>query len=127
MSRPTSAKEVVMAYQSALGKQDYTAARSFMTDNNFSFKGPLASHDKSEGLLKDLEQLHHIVSGVEMKKVFVDGDDVCLLYDLITKDPPVSSFTCEWYHVSSGKISSIRVVFDARPFVAMFEKRAQQK
>jgi len=124
MSRPTSPKAVVMAYQRALGNQDYTTARSFMADDNFSFRGPLASHDKPEGLLKDLEQLHHIVGGVEMRKVFVDGDDVCLLYDLITKEPPVNSFTCEWYHVSDGKIHSLRVVFDARPFAAMFEKRS---
>ncbi|MDA4129693.1 MAG: nuclear transport factor 2 family protein [Thaumarchaeota archaeon] len=119
-----SPKEVVMAYQSALGKQDYKTASSFMDDKHFSFKGPLATHDKAEGLLKDLEQLHHIVQGVEMKKVFVDGGDVCLLYDLITKEPPVTSFTCDWYHVENGKISSVRVVFDPRPFAAMFEKRS---
>ena len=119
-----NAKDVVMAYQRALGQQDYKAARSYMANDRFSFKGPLASHETPEGLLKDLEQLHHIVKGVDMKKVFVDGDDVCLLYDLITKEPPMESFTCEWYHVSGGKIQSLRVVFDARPFAAMFEKRS---
>jgi hypothetical protein len=127
MPNHPNAKEVVMSYQRALGQQDYKTARSYMADENFSFKGPLASHNASEGLLKDLEQLHHIVQGVDMKKVFVDGDDVCLLYDLITKEPPTNSFTCEWYHISAGKIRSIRVVFDARPFAAMFEKRALQK
>ncbi|MDA4111886.1 MAG: nuclear transport factor 2 family protein, partial [Thaumarchaeota archaeon] len=115
-----------MSYQRALGQQDYKTARSFMSDD-FSFKGPLATHDKPEGLLKDLEQLHNIVKGVEMKKVFVDGDDVCLLYDLITSSPPMTSFTCELYHVEDGKIRSIRTVFDARPFAAMFEKRSEQK
>jgi hypothetical protein len=118
-----SSKDVVMSYQRTLANQDYTTARSHMSDEGFSFKGLLASHDKPEGLLKDLEQLHHIVSGVEMRKMFVDGDDVCLLYDLNTKSPPMTSFTCEWYHVLNGKIDSIRVVFDARPFAAMFESR----
>jgi hypothetical protein len=118
-----NAKEVVMAYQNALGKQDYKAARSYMSDEHFSFKGPLASHDKPEGLLKDLEQLHHIVKRVEMGKIFVDGNDVCLLYDLITTTPATSSFTCDWYHVENEKIASIRVVFDARPYAAMFEQR----
>jgi hypothetical protein len=117
-----SAKEIVLAYQRALGNQDYKSALSYMRDD-LSFRGPLASHDKPEALLKDLEQLHHIVKGVDMKKVFVDGDDVCLLYDLITTNPPATSFTCEWYHVMDGKIGSIRVTFDARPYAAMFEKR----
>jgi hypothetical protein len=117
-----SAKEVVLNYQRALGKQDYKTARTYMSDD-LSFRGPLASHDNPEGLLKDLEQLHHIVKGVDMKKIFVDADDVCLLYDLITTSPPVTSFTCEWYQVQEGKIASIRVTFDARPYAAMFEQR----
>jgi hypothetical protein len=120
-----NAKEVVMSYQRALGNGDYKTARSHMSDSDFSFKGPFATYDKPEPLLKDLEMLHHIVKGVDMKKVFVDGDDVCLLYDLNTSTPPVSSFTCEWYHVAEGKIKSIRVVFDARPFAAMFENRGK--
>jgi hypothetical protein len=123
LSSKADPKEVVMSYQKALGSGDYKTARSYMSDEGFSFKGPLASHDKPEGLLKDLEQLHHIVSGVDMKKVFVDGDDVCLLYELKTKSPELSSFTCDWYHVRNGKIQSLRVVFDARPFAAMFENR----
>ncbi len=118
----SSPKDIVMSYQRVLGNQDYKTARTLMSDD-FSFKGPLASHDKPEGLLKDLEMLHHIVKGVEMKKVFVDGDDVCLMYDLITSNPPATSFTAEWYHIQGGKIGSIRVVFDARPFAAMFENR----
>jgi hypothetical protein len=38
-----------------------------MADENFSFKGPLASHDTPEGLLKDLEQApsHRAGSGYE--------------------------------------------------------------
>jgi SnoaL-like domain len=119
-----SPKDIVMAYQRALGSQDYKTARSYMSDV-FSFKGPLASHDKPEGLLEDLKNLHSIVKGMEMKKIFVDGDDVCLLYNLITTTPPATSFTAEWYHVQGGKISSINVVFDARPYAAMFESRRQ--
>ncbi len=122
MAPQQSAKDIVLAYQRALGNQDYKTARSYLRDD-LAFRGPLASHDQPEGLLKDLEQLHHIVKGVEMKKVFTDGDDVCLLYDLVTSNPPATSFTCEWYHVKDGKIATLRVVFDARPFAAMFENR----
>jgi hypothetical protein len=122
MESQQTAKDIVLSYQRALGKQDYNTARSYLSDD-LSFRGPLASYDKPEPLLKDLEQLHHIVKGVEMKKTFIDGDDVCLLYELQTSTPPLASFTCEWYHVKNGKIASLRVVFDARPFAAMFENR----
>jgi hypothetical protein len=123
METRSSAKEIVMSYQKALGSQNYESARSYMADEDFSFKGPLASHDKPEGLLKDLEHLHSIVKGVNMQKIFAEGDDVCLIYELITSAPPATSLTCDWYHIEKGKIKSIRVVFDARPYAAMFESR----
>ena len=100
-----------MSYQRALGNQDYKTARSYLRDD-LSFRGPLASHDTPEPLLKDLEQLHHIVKGVDMKKVFVDGDDVCVLYYLSTTGPTV--YMSSWYQVKDGNIVSIQTVFDSR-------------
>ena len=33
-----------------------------------------------------------------------------------------TAFIAEWYQVKGDKIAAIRVVFDARPFAAMFAK-----
>jgi hypothetical protein len=52
------------------------------------------------------------------RKVFVDGDDVCVICDLKTAPVP-SSRTCEWYQVRDGRIASVSVVFDARPFAPL--------
>src|SRR6266536_2774663 len=79
--------------------------------------------DNAEAYLAALRGLSQIVKGAEQQHVFVDGDDVCVIYDLITSTPAGSSPTAEWYHLRDGKISSVRVFFDARPFAAMFEQR----
>ena len=50
----------------------------------------------------------------DIKKVFVDGSDVCLLYDFVT--PKVTTFFCSWYQVKDGRISSIQTVFDPSAF-----------
>jgi hypothetical protein len=113
-------KEVVMGYQRALGNSDWKTARSFLRDD-MKFNGPIAQYDKPEPYIEDLKRLHGIVERVDMKKVFVDGDDVCLLYDMVTKTPAGTAFICEWYHVDDGKVAAIRVVFDARPFAPMFK------
>ncbi len=115
-------KDVVMGYQKALGSGDWRSARSFLRDD-LKFKGPIAQHDRPEPYLEDLKRLHDIVEEVQMKKVFADGDDVCLLYDMVTNTPAGTAFICEWHHVSGDKISSIRVVFDATPFAPVFAKR----
>jgi hypothetical protein len=59
---------------------------------------------------------------VTKQKVFEDGDDVCVIYDLKTAPVP-SSRTCEWYRVRDGKVASVSVVFDARPFAPLFGAR----
>lgn len=122
MGQKTNAKEIVMGYQRALGNNDWTAARKFLKDD-MTFKGPIAAYDRPQPYLEDLKKLHPIVKGVEMKKTFVDGNDVCLLYDMITNTPAGTAFISEWYHVEGEKIASLRVVFDARPFAAMWEKK----
>lgn len=58
-----------------------------------------------------------------MKRIFVDGDDVCLLYDFVTR--AVTTFFASCYKVKDGKIISIQTVFDPRPFAAMQDKREQ--
>ena len=50
----------------------------------------------------------------DVKKVFLDGDDVCLLYDLVTYGHTV--FMSSWYHIEEGKIASIQTVFDPQQF-----------
>jgi len=65
------------------------------------------------------------VTGADKLKVFADGDDVCVIYDLRTAPVPRSR-TCECYRVRDGRIASVPVVFDARPFAPLFEARHDQ-
>jgi hypothetical protein len=82
-------------------------------------EGPIDSFSDADSYLASLRQLSGIVTGAEKRKVFVDGDDVCVIYDLKTTPVP-SSRTCEWYRLRDGKIASVSVVFDARPFAPLF-------
>src|SRR2546427_12627361 len=109
-----NAKEIVMAYQKALGKADFAGARRYMHDD-LSFVGPFESFNRPEPYLEALGKLHHIVVRVEPRKTFVDGDDVCLLYDMVTNTPAGTAFICEWYHLRGEKIASATAVFPSRP------------
>jgi hypothetical protein len=107
------AKEAVMSYIKAMSDRDYAAARKYLGDN-VRVKGPGGEAFRSpDEFLKMMEQQH---GKYDIKKVFVDGSDVCLLYDFIT--PKVTTFFCSWYRVNEGKISSIQTVFDPRAFSA---------
>lgn len=113
--------EIVQGFMTAMGKGDFAAARKYLAAN-LSFQGPIETFHQADTYLESLKKLHHIIERVDMKKMFVDGEDVCLLYDMVTRTPAGTAFIAEWHHVTGDKISAIRVVFDARPFAAMFAK-----
>lgn len=111
-----------MGLQAAMGNDDWKAARGFLADHHFRFDGPFDSFTTAEEYLAAIQKLHGMVERVDPHHLFVDGDDVCVLYDLVTNSPAGTAFICEWHHVTNGKIDKIRVVFDARPFAPMMGK-----
>lgn len=110
-----SAKEIVMEYfQAITERHDFKAARTYLKDD-VSYVSPLNSFDRAEPHLKYNESLQ--LPKLDIKKIFADGDDVCILYEVTLTTPPATLFASAWVHVNDGKISSIRLVFDPRPFV----------
>jgi ketosteroid isomerase-like protein len=115
------AKQVSEGFFDAWTTKDFDRARELLHDD-VSFEGPIDTFHDADSYLASLRQLSGIVTSAEKHKVFADGDDVCVIYDLKTAPVP-SSRTCEWYRVRDGKIASVSVVFDARPFAPLFEAR----
>jgi hypothetical protein len=112
------ARDIVVSYINALDSQDYDSARNWLGDNVL-VKGPAGEAFQSPDEFISMMQKQR--GKYEIKKVFVDGEDVCLLYDFITKT--VTTFFASWYKVKNGKIISIQTVFDPRPFAAMQGKK----
>jgi hypothetical protein len=111
-------EEIVLAYQQAIGRKDFQAARKLLHED-LEFRGPLEAFHKADDYLHAIQKLSAIVEGVDILKVFEDKDEVALFCDLKTKTVG-TSFVAEWYKLKEGKIASVRVAFDARPFAAMF-------
>jgi ketosteroid isomerase-like protein len=96
---------------------DFEKTRSLL-DDDVTFVGPMGATDGIEAYMAGIQGMAKIVESAEQIKVLVDGDDVCIIYDLITSQPPATLPTAGWYHVRDGKITSVRAYFDARPLVA---------
>jgi limonene-1,2-epoxide hydrolase len=111
-----SAKEIVMEFIEALERKDFKTVRSYISDNiSVLAPGPveLTSFNQAEPFLTYLE--HANLPRLEIKKDFSDSNDVCLLYEMNYREPPVTTFVCGWFHVNDeGKISSLRFVLDPR-------------
>jgi len=106
-----TAREIVMSYIAAMDKRDYAAVRNHLQESVF-IKGPAGEAFRSpDQFLKMMEKQR---GRYDIKKVFVDGDDVCLLYDFVTEK--VTAFFCSWYQINNGRIASIQTIFDPRAF-----------
>lgn len=120
-------KEIVEAYGDAFSKKDFDRVRGLLHDTRFSFRGPMEAFDRADDLVAVLKKLGPIIKGMEKKKVFADGNDVCVIYDFVTTVPEIgTSRMAEWFHIQDGKISSINLYFDPRPYVAVFEQMMKQ-
>ena len=101
-----------MAFLKSMNDQEYKTARTYAA-GNLSFVGVLGTRDGKEAYFKDMEQMQ---AKNDIKKVFVDDNDVCVIFDISFGNSP-NMFTCGWYHIEGRKISSTRMIFDLRPLL----------
>ncbi len=113
-----SAREIVEKFQEAIEKQDYVSVRSLFQDD-LTIQGPIESFHNADTYLETLKRLAANVQRVDIKRIFVGGDDVCLLYDMTTNTPVGTISVANWYQVTDNKISSLRTVYDTLPFARM--------
>ena len=108
-----NSKEVVLSYIRALDSQNYKSVRHYLSES-VHICGPSGeSFSKPEEFI---DMLSRYQGKYDVKKVFWDGEDVCVLYNLIT--PAATVFMSSWYQVREGKIISIQTIFDPRPFTS---------
>jgi SnoaL-like domain len=110
---PLDEKQVVLKFLGAITDGEYGRARTYVSPD-LEFAGPLGTRSGADLYFADMERLR---LRYEVKKVFHEGAEVCVLYDLRFSDPAVKIPACGIYSLNSEKIRSIRLLFDPRPLV----------
>ncbi|MEO7776528.1 MAG: nuclear transport factor 2 family protein [Fibrobacteria bacterium] len=105
------AKEIVLEFVEAINNEDFAAARG-LADDDMVFVGVMGSRHGADAYFKDMEKMRLKYA---IKKVFADGEDVCLFYDLGMDGKTV--FGCGWYGLENGLVKTLKVLFDPRPFL----------
>lgn len=105
------AANVVLAYLQALNDEDFTTARTYVTDA-LTFEGVMGSRHGADEYFRDMEKMK---LKYKIRKIFSDNDEVCVLYDIAMQGKDI--FSCGWYKLAGGKINWFRVVFDPRPLL----------
>jgi hypothetical protein len=110
-------EKVVKAFITAVNDEDFITARALVNDD-LKFDGVMGSRDSADAYFEDMKRMKF---KYDIKKVFADENDVCLLYDI--NMGAVTIFTCGWYRLKLEKISTLKVVFDPRPLLEKQDKK----
>lgn len=113
--------QVVEGYLDALVRRDFDAVRGFLADAGFSYTSPIATFESADELVTYLTIVSGIVQGVECRKVFVDGPDVChfLVYTTQLAERQQTPVV-QWTRVDGARIRRVELLFDAHQYKIMF-------
>lgn len=109
MKNPEIAKQLLLAWTSG----DWQTTRDTLADD-VEFVGPLGTTRGADAYIKGIREFAAMIERVDIQRAFGDGDDVCVIYDLVAKSgakcPPAGH-----YRVVDGKVALVRAYFDPAP------------
>jgi hypothetical protein len=125
MSDQSDPRTVARAHVEAMTRKDFqTMERLFAPD--ITFKGPGGTLSGTSDVLGGYKRLGPILLRNDIRKIFVDGDEACVIYDFVTDTPGGVVSTVEWLQLRDGRIRSIWLLFDRGPWPLVMEELARR-
>lgn len=124
---PPRPDDVVNTYLDAIAAGDFRRVRACLADEGFSNRSPISTFSEADAFVADISRVGAILERIERRRIFVDGNDVCVILNYVThmhkrQVTPV----VHWIRVSEGKITSIETFFDARVYEELFQLESEQ-
>lgn len=117
-----SVATVVEDFLTAIAERDFDRAMQCISVRSLEFVGPSKSYRGGETLRQDLELLYPILAKMQRRRLFVDGCDACVIYDLCTTVPGMELIRlAEWITVNHGLITRMEVFYDTHAYAQLLE------
>lgn len=108
-------KTIALTYIDACARKDFDAVAPLLS-RDFSFVGPGNALTGPAPYLAVLRHIGRVWLRSDVKRVFADGADVCVIYDFVTDTPAGAVPIVEWLRIEGGQIQSVTLVFDRVAF-----------
>ena len=116
-----------LAYLDAVAKKDLGRLETLVTPD-VQFTGPVSQMRGLRDLRAAFERISAVHVRSDIKRVFSDGAEVCVIYDFVT-DTAGALPAIEWLRFEGERIRSIDLYYDQVPWLKLREeitRRAQQ-
>ena len=121
----TDRKTVALGYLEAVAKQQYDKVAGFLAPD-LRFRGPATTYTSAGDFVGALKRLAAIHVRNDVRRVFVDGDEVCLIYDFVTDTEAGALPAVEWLRFDGGRISAIDLYYDRLPWQTVIAAIAER-
>jgi len=118
-------KTLTLEYLRAVASQDYAKVEQVLAPD-LRFRGPAMSRSSAADFIGALKRLSAIHVRNDVKRVFVDGDEVCVIYDFVTSTSAGALATIEWLHFEGGRIAAIDLYYDRLPWQTVMQTIAEK-
>jgi limonene-1,2-epoxide hydrolase len=108
-------KSIATDMLSAWTSSDFARTRALLHDDAV-FDGPLVETRGGDRYVEVVRRFAKTIDRAEIHKVMAEGDDVCVVYDLVTRAGTAIP-TVGIYRVEDSRVRSVRAYFDPRVLV----------
>ncbi len=119
-----SPEKIALAYLNAVSTKQLDQLDAIVSPD-VRFVGPARTMSGRDNLVQALRRISAIHVRNDVKRVFADGDEVCVIYDLVT-DTIGALATIEWLQINDGRIQSIHLYYDQLPWQRAQEELARR-
>jgi SnoaL-like domain len=119
-----TAEAIVLQYLDAVANKELDRCAE-LVDPEIRFVGPAMTITGTRDLLAAFRHIGAIHVRSDIKRVFSDGNDVCVIYDFVT-DALGALPAIEWVRVEGGRIKSVNLYYDQVPWMKVREELARR-
>jgi ketosteroid isomerase-like protein len=112
------------AYLAAVANKDLAQVEALLAPD-ITFVGPAMTLSGAHDVLAALRRIIAIHVRNDVKRVFVDGDEVCVIYDFVTDTVGVVP-TIEWLTFANARIQAVRLYYDQVPWQTLRQELAKR-
>src|SRR5690242_19117932 len=117
-------EKLAREYLGAVGEKDPRKVEKLLAPD-VTFVGPVLNLKGAGDVLAALRRIGAVHVRNDIKRVFVDGDEACVIYDFVTDTVGVVP-TIEWLTFAGDRIRAVKLYYDQLPWQTLRQELAQR-
>jgi SnoaL-like protein len=118
-------KTLALEYLDAVAKQEFNRIEGLLAPD-LHFRGPAMTRTSAADFIAALRRLGAIHVRSDVRRMFVDGDEACIIYDFVTDTSAGALPTIEWLRFDGERIRSIELYYDRLPWQTVMAAMAER-